>query len=130
MTAFVIPAADWSDWAPLHADRLARMAAGSGGRFKMTDIDAALRSGTMQAWTVPAGYVLMVTEIVVYPQLRALRLIGCVGTHAHLWGRLMPFVKDTARLWGCSRLEALHPPSWPLERRGWTTFHILSEMPL
>ena len=127
---FIIPATDWPDYAPLHADRIGRMAAGSGDRFKASDIDAALLAGTMQAWTVPAGYVLLVTEIIVYPQFRALRLVGCVGTHAHRWGRMMPFVKDTARALGCSRLEALHSAVWPLHRRGWSTFHILSEIPL
>ncbi len=130
MTAFVIPAADWPDWAPLHAKHLARMAAGSGGRFLPEDLDIMLRENRMQAWTIPSGCVLLVTFIADYPQMRALRLVGCVGSEAHRWGRLLPEIKEIARSWGCTRLEAMHPPSWPLHRRGWSTFHILSEISL
>lgn len=124
---------DWPSQAPRFQVELAKMAAGSGGRYHAEDIDAALRECRMQAWTATTDdetAALLLTELREYPQCKVLRLIGCVGTRPHRWWHLLTYIEDVARAWGCDRLEALHPQAWPLHRRGWKTFHVLSEKPL
>lgn len=125
--------------APLHlpvwADRvrphLAKMAAGSGGRYEPTDILTALASGRMQLWLAMNGVSLlcvMVTEILTYPRLRAMRSVGLVGTQPRKWRGLLAAVEEAARRdFGCTMMESFHIPRFAALLPGYRTTHWLSE---
>ena len=136
-TPHLLAVEDWPAWAYRLKPQLARMAAGSGGRYVADDIDHALWSGRMLAWVAEhRGKVvcLILTETIDYPRFRALRLVGCVGERPHTWLHLGAWLEQRAVELGCQRLEALHPPklqdllrAWSSE---WRVFHTLSEMKL
>lgn len=108
---------------------LARMAAHSDGCFLVEDIAQALLADRMQLWlaeveddsegmprTVSAPpdapvaplACVMVSEIIVYPRRKALRLVGLVGIRpVGDWRHLIVEVEAEARRLGCNRLEAL-----------------------
>lgn len=88
---------------------LERMAAASDGCFLAHDIAVALCRDSMQLWLVEAPDLLatLVTEIIVYPRRRALRLVGLVGRHPRKWLHLFDDLLAGARGLGCDRLEAL-----------------------
>jgi hypothetical protein len=130
--------------APLHLaawlDRvrphLARMADGSGGRYELTDIITAIAAGRMLLWVAVRGSDLLcalVTEIMNYPRLRAMRCIGISGHRARLWMPLLANVEAAAREhFGCTRFEALHQKGHErlLRTGGWRAYHTLAEKDL
>lgn len=129
-----------ADTWPAFADRvqphLAEMADGSGDRFLASDIQSAITSGHMHLWLVLDGANIacaLVTELVHYPRLRALRMVGIVGHNARLWVHLLASIEEAAKTnFGCQKMEALHTPGHArmLVTRGWSTFHHLSEKTL
>ena len=125
----------WPDCRFVIKPALQRMADGSGGRFLVEDIEAALADGRMQVWcldSTDAGTpdCVLVTEVVSYPRLRAFRLIGFVGHHPRRWLHWLAWLEDVARRdFKCDRMEAFAPPGDErmLTTGGWTTWHILTE---
>jgi hypothetical protein len=129
---FVGPAL-WPTFAASVAPHFARMAEGSGGRFLATDIENSARAGSMQTWLMMEGPRIMaviVTEVVQYPRLRALRGVGMVGSRPRSWTHLIARIEAAAKAnFGCDIVEALHQPGHErlLTTGGWHPWHVLSE---
>ena len=125
-----------SAWVARVRPHLGRMAEGSGGRYESTDIITAIAAGRMQLWVAVKGADLLcalVTEIVNYPRLRAMRCIGISGHRARLWIPLLANVEAAAREhFGCTRFEALHQRGHDrlLRTPGWRAYHTLAEKDL
>lgn len=128
--------ADFHRWAERVRPMLACMAAGSGGCYLAEDIAAAISAGRMQLWLALDGTDIactMVTEIVAYPRLRAMRCVGVVGHRPLRWMHMLEDVERAARdCFGCTRFQALVQPGHErlLRTGGWRLFHSLWEKPL
>ena len=131
--ALLVQPRDLLRWLDRVQPHIEKMADGSGGRYRASDIYAALSVGEMMLWAAIEGehlLAIMLTEIVRYPRCRAMRCIGISGHRAHRWMHLMRDVEKAAReRFGCDRMEALHTPRHAalLQTGGWQTFHALSE---
>ena len=105
------------------------MAEGSGGRYAASDIAACVASGEFAVWRLPD--VVLVTQDVLYPRLKVLRLIGLVGREPLKWRGMLTWIEDWARQQCYVRIEALHPPEFAcLLGRDWSVYHVLSERSL
>ncbi|MDE2088241.1 MAG: hypothetical protein KGI63_13510 [Xanthomonadaceae bacterium] len=125
-----------SAWAPSVEPYLRKMAQESGGRFETGDLFAAIAQRSMVLWVILEGSDILgvgMSQVIVYPRLRAMRLIGMVGHRPRRWMHLLHIVERVSREnFGCSRMEALHQPGHErlLRTGGWRPWHILSEKPL
>lgn len=123
-----------ASWAPHVRPHLEKMAAASGGRFLFIDILTAIAARHMQLWLVVNGPDLMavlVTEVITYPRLRAMRLIGLVGIRPHVLKRLLGQVERAAKQdFGCAKMEALHLPRFRAILPGYETTHWFGEKAL
>lgn len=133
--ALYVAPLDLVRWADRIRGHLSRMADGSGGRYETRDLFAALASGQMLLWIALDGaeiVCVMLTQIMDYPHLRAMRCIGVSGYRPRRWTHLMENVKRMSRdQFGCQRMEALHDPRHGvLLGKEWRQFHILSEASL
>lgn len=87
----------------------------------------------MRVWLAIEGEEIgcvLVTQVIDYPQARAMRCIGLVGQQPRRWLRLLHYVEMlSVTMFGCDRIEALHPPDKDrlMTTGNWSTFHILSE---
>lgn len=126
----------WPKFASRLLPNIEKMAANSGGRYDTTDILACIWQQKMQAWVAMEGasiLCLMLTEIINYPQCRALRCVAIVGHRPRRWMYLLEHIEMIARTHlGCTLMEALHTPGHErlLKTGGWQPFHILSEKQL
>lgn len=108
------------------------MASGSGGRFEASDIRACLAADRFQAWGAVEDNVLLgivLTEIIDYPRLRAMRLIGVSARSPRRWMPLLLDLEQIAReQFGASIMECLHHPGHErlLTTGGWNVWHHLS----
>lgn len=129
---FVAPG-DLVRWADHIRPHIEKMAEGSSGRYEWTDIFAALAAGRMQLWIALDGSEIacvLITEIVNYPRLRAMRCIGVSGHRPRRWMQMLKLVEDAAReKFGCAVFEALHQLGHErlLRTGGWHAHHLLSE---
>ena len=129
-----IPARDASAWAERVAAHIAKMAAGSGGRYLAEDIFAAIYAGQFQLWTIARGDELLavvVTAVETYPRARELRVIGLSGRQWRVWGGLIADLERAAREhFGCTKIAAMHIPKLHHILPGYQTTHWLSEKDL
>lgn len=131
VTPFYVAPSEVFRWAEKITPALLKMAEGSGGRYLASDIAAALVCGRMQLWLAIDGTdigCVLITEIVEYPRLRALRCIGLVGHRSRRWVHLTHDLEDAARkAFGCDLIEAFLPEGFErlLTTGGWTPFHAL-----
>jgi hypothetical protein len=132
---FVAPG-DLAHWADAVRPHIAKMAEGSGGRYEIADLFAALASGRMLLWIALDGTdiaCVLVTQIEQYPRRRAMRCVGLVGHRPRRWIRLLHQVERAAReTFQCDLMEALHQPEHGrlLTTGRWSVWHILSEKTL
>jgi len=130
---FFVGADAWPTFAERVKPHLARMASGSGGRYEVYDLMHAITSGQMQLWLALEGADIlcaMMTQLIVYPRMRALRCIGVVGHRPRRWMHLLERVEQCAREhMGCAVMESLHQPGHErlLRTGGWVSWHVLSE---
>lgn len=121
-------------WASQVRPHLEKMAAGSGGRYLATDILTAIAAGRMQLWLAVRGTDLlcvMVTAVEDYPRLRAMRMIGLVGSGPRQWRHLLVAIEATAkRDFGCDKMEAFHIPRFSTILPGYRVSHWFAEKPL
>ena len=99
-------------WIERVSPHLRRMAAGSGGRFSAQDIADAIVQRDMQLWIIlngPEICAAVVTSIVVYPQAKALRFMGCVGQGWRDWIHLRDEIEDWGRRQGATIAEGWVP---------------------
>jgi hypothetical protein len=126
----------WPAFAERLRPHLEQMAAGSGGRYLAEDIAAAIAESRMQLWLALEGADIlcaMVTELAIYPRLRAMRCVGIVGHRPWRWMRLLANVEQCAReKCDCTVMEALTQPEHValLRTGGWRTWHVMSEKTL
>ena len=115
-------------WIDRVLPHLAKMAAGSDGRFATRDIVDALMLGKMHLWLCLIGQEIacvMVTEFVEYPRGRALRFNGLVGKGWRRWVHLRGVVEDWGRRRGCVFSEMmLHSTKWLHLTEGYKMDHI------
>lgn len=118
-------------WVNQIRPHIVKMADSSNGRFVTGDIFAALASARMLLWIVLEGSqvrCVLVGEIVAYPRLKALRLVGLVGHQPNKWRKLLALIEIQAKdKFGCSMMESFHQPRHFLFSPGYTTTHWLSE---
>lgn len=123
----------WPAFADRVCSHLEQMAEGSGGRYLADDIAACICDGRMQLWVIMEGHAILcvvVTEVVTYPRLRAMRYVGLVGHRPWRWMRLSAAIEAAAKQhFGCEKMEALTQPRHMalLRTGGWEVFHVLSE---
>lgn len=129
--ALFIAPGDLARWTDHVRPHLAKMAVSSCGRYETTDLFAALAAGRMQLWiAMEDAQVLcvMLSELQVYPRLRALRLVGLSGHRPSKWRNLLPLVEQAAKeRWGCTMMEAVHVPRFGAVLPGYRTTHWFSE---
>jgi hypothetical protein len=124
---------DLLGWADRIRPHVTKMAEGSGGRYEACDLWGALAAGRMLLWVAVDGAsvaCVMLTEIIAYPRIRAMRCIGVAGHRPRRWMHLLASVERAAKeKFGCDLMEAMHQPRHGrlLATGGWSTFHILSE---
>ena len=99
----------------------------SGGTHDFIDVAEGVYKGTMQLWPTPKGCI--VTEIVVYPNTRALNVFlagGELGEILHMTEN----VKEWAKLEGCSFASFNGRFGWQkhLEKIGWKPRSITMHM--
>lgn len=135
---FLLDPGNWATFKDRVRPYIGRMAEGSDGRFLPEDIEACIFAGRFHAWLILVGSeigALLMTEIVDYPQYRALRCIGIVGHRSRRWMHLLANVEQAARQWPngpCARIEAFHQPGHErlLRTGGWKSWHLMSEKTL
>ncbi len=100
------------------------------GRFKAEDIIENIKKNIMQLWLAFNDEVLeglLITEIVQYPQKRAVRIICLTGIEVDGWQKFVsvieewiPFTKQIeswGKSIGCSMSQIECPPTWELYLR-------------
>lgn len=98
----------------------------AGGTHTLDDVRAGVASGYMQLWPAPRGCA--VTEIVVYPQSKALHIFLAAGELDQLQDMF-----DSAAAWGrdqgCDRITLSGRVGWKrtLEPLGWGTTAVVME---
>lgn len=136
VTPLFIGADAWPAFAERVQPHLAKMAAGSGGRYEAQDIECGITSGRMQLWLALEGMAILcalVTEIIAYPRIQVMRCVGIVGHRPRRWMHLLSSVEHCARRnFGCARMEALVQPGHDrlLTTDGWEVWHVLLEKSL
>lgn len=134
--ALLVPTWDIARWVERVRPHIAKMAAGSGGRYETSDIIAELAGGAMLLWVVLDGAriaAVMVTQVMAYPRARAMRCIGIVGSRPRRWMHLLAVAERVSKQqFGCSIMEAMVQPGHErlLRTGGWKLFHSLWEKPL
>lgn len=89
---------------------------GSSGKFKTRDIVRGIACGEFQLWGEATAeeeiIAIVVTRLVVYPQLKACELVGCTGRGREDWTDHLAYIEEWARRNGCHIMQ-------PVARRGW-----------
>lgn len=98
--------------------RLQRALDVAGNTHEPADVSAAVEQGRMQAWT--AGDSLVVTEVLSYPQAKALNVFLAVGNLDEVMS-LQPDLEEFGRHHGCTvmRMEGRKGWSKVLPDYGW-----------
>ena len=110
---------------------IARCVKHSEGELDSEDFKAYLLDEKMQLWIAIDGEKIlasMVTQIVVYPKKRVLRIIAIGGGDMHRWISFLPALEELALEQGCASIEV-----WG--RKGWLkilddykcSYHVLSK---
>jgi hypothetical protein len=96
-------------------DALQEAFKGDCGRISIQDVKDALEAQEMQLWGLHDGVLraVMVTEIINYPQLRAVRVIAVSGTEMEMW---LDTLIDTVSQWGAE--QGAHVVEF-VGREGW-----------
>lgn len=100
------------------------------GRMSMDDVKDALENKEMQLWGIHNGKLLavMVTQIVNYPQLRALKVVAVYGTDMDEWlDVLIKTIEEYGGENGCHLLEFTGRKGWEktLSKLGWGNTQIM-----
>ncbi len=118
-------------WADRVRPHLAKIAASTLGRCEASDYFAALAAGKLQLWLAVEGadiLCVMVTEVMVYPRAKALRIIGLVGHQPLRWRHLLPVIERAAKeRLGCTIMEAVAAPRYAAILPGYRPSHVFSE---
>ena len=96
-------------------DELETAFAGNYGRISIQDVKEAIEAQEMQLWGLYDNVLraVMVTEIINYRQLRAVRIIAVAGSEMELW---LDTLIDTVSRWGAE--QGAHAVEF-IGREGW-----------
>lgn len=88
------------------------------GRLGVDDVEAQLREGGMQLWTLitsegePEVLAVLVTEIIDYPSKRVLDLAFMAGDRMDLWLAALPALEAWAVTQGIDQVQIQGRPGW------------------
>ncbi len=115
------------------------------GRYCAEDLISYIQAGHMQLWLAFTGECLdgfLLTQIIPYPQTKAVRFLCCMGVDIDNWlefikriGDWVPYVEqieDWARGLGCTLSQIECPAPWELYMRdlGYKRGHVLLDKEL
>ena len=89
----------------------------AGNVLRIEDLYAHVLAGSMQLWLSHSGDAIMFTEIVCYPQLKAIRATIAAG-HLESLLAMTPRIAQWAAGIGCTRAEFIGRPGWLRVWRG------------
>ncbi|MBP2311880.1 hypothetical protein [Azospirillum soli] len=96
-------------------DLLAKALEHGGGTHTVDDVWEAIEAGRMQLWRGQRS--VMVTEVVQYPRLKAVRVFAAAGDMAEVLE-----MEEVAAAWGkqmgCQRIEGFGRPGWRRVMKG------------
>lgn len=102
-------------WQPRVIGHLRRIAKGSNGRFLASDLVTALKERDMQLWVAFAGDAIMavaLTEIIEFPRVKCLSIMGCCGRDWRQWAHLRRYIELWGRKMGCEQFRIVAPLKW------------------
>lgn len=120
---------------PIVKNEVERALAGDGGRMTIDDLYAMLDKGTAQIWALHNGDLkaVMTTQILNYPQIRAVRIITVTGKEMELW---LDVLIDTISRWGKEQgadvIDFVGRVGWDkvLSKRGFVNKQIFMTKPI
>lgn len=77
--------------------------------YTLQDIEDKIREGIFHIW--PGEKSVMITEFVIFPQVRALNLLFCGGDFSEL-EKMLPYIEEFAKKAGCKRLYGGGRKGW------------------
>ena len=89
----------------------------AGNVLSIEDIYAHVLAGSMQLWLSQSGDAIMLTEIICYPRIKAIRATIAAG-HLESLLAMTPRIARWAADIGCSRAEFIGRPGWLRVWRG------------
>lgn len=110
-----------------------KMAEATRGKLSVADIRGRIEREECQLWVVLEGSALLAsvtTEIIVYPQRKVARILGCVGEHRAKWVHLIAEIQDWARANGCAAMEIVARKGWARALPDFQMTHVLLEADL
>lgn len=125
-----VPPFDVERWLPRVRGHFSRIAAGSRGRYLPEDVAAAVQSGLQTLWIALRGNSIegiMLTEMIQYPRVRALRYVALVGRNWRDLVALLPVIESIGRQSGCTVFESLSPMKYRHMLPDYSTSHVLFE---
>lgn len=133
VTGSLVPADMLSAAWPYVLPHIEKMAEATRGKLTTDDMRARIAGEECQLWVALEGKELLatlVTEIVVYPQRKVARIVGCVGEHRAKWIHLLGQIQDWARANGCAAMEIVARKGWAKALPDFQLTHVLLEADL
>ena len=109
-------------------DHIARSSARAEGELTPDDFLEFLVTGQMHLWVAienKAIIAAMVTQVIVYPQKRVLRIVAIGGEGMERWWQFFPLLENFAVSLGCSSLEAWGRKGWTKILKDWKSSYIV-----
>lgn len=129
-TLWGVPYYELTDWYPKLEVAFQMMAAGSNGRWELSDIVNQILAREQQVWvSLNDGVIeaVLLTEIVTYPRRKALRFSSCVGKNWRNWAHFHAQIEEWGKAQGCNLFEVYAPRKWRHCFPDYREFHILME---
>lgn len=117
-----VPLADLDEVWPQVREGFARLCEKRGdGLWRTEDYERAVRGARMQLWIVKAEMILaaILTEIVVEPRGKKLRVLMLHGRERRRWLHLLGQLEEWARGIGCDLVEVVGRRGWQRELPGY-----------
>ena len=90
-----------------------------------------VENGDMQLWVATDEGVIfaaMLTEFVVYPRKKVMRIVAIAGEEMDRWMRFFPALEAAAVRVGCTGIEAFGRKGWLKVLKDWKcSYHVLTK---
>ena len=109
-------------------DHIARSAARAEGELTPDDFFAFLVDGQMHLWVAIENkniIAAMVTQVIVYPRKKVLRIVAIGGEGMERWWQFFPTLEDFAMSLDCTSLEAWGRKGWTKILKDWKSSYIV-----
>lgn len=103
------------------------------GRFSLEDVFNRIKEGNWTLWVVHEDFNLkavLITQMILYPKIKELQIIMCVGDEYKNWYHLVSKMKEYAKLIGCKKLTAITRPGWEKIMTDFNKTHVYLEIDL